>query len=247
MRDLPAICLTALVIGAGCTSTGSRHPSLTAGSDRAADTLAKRADSLIARLLDARGEFWTDGSIYTFTTNQHLLGQLTALELHAVPSLIECMSDARASRVIVRERGNDYTYRALRGAVCLEALRNTQFFQAADEALLDRVKAEVGCADPRTTSEGTCDDFDGFMRNPHELKYEQKIWRAYLKAVIEKRQKDSVTEQRISLSIGRGQPTSDACACAARTALDSRRITSGRVLTKPIFPTSSPCSSRNSL
>jgi len=147
-------------------------------------TLERRADSLIVRLLDTPGAFWSDGHIYTFRTDQAVLDNLTALEMHAVPQLIECMGDDRPSRVTYRDPETERTKKALRGAICFQALVDTHFWMMKDDTLFQRVESSVPCETHDASHGDDCDSgyFLGYQAKAQELRREQRILRAYLAA-----------------------------------------------------------------
>src|SRR5689334_357879 len=91
------------------------------------------------------GEFRGDGHVYGFFTDQHLLDDLSALNMHAARSLIECMSDGRKSKVRYDDRDTREPRRALRGALCFEALVHTYFYQMRDDSLFRRALLASDC------------------------------------------------------------------------------------------------------
>jgi hypothetical protein len=177
-----AAVLSAVVISS-CAPLSSGSRSSSASADRR-ERLKQRADSLIARLLDTPGEFSTGSHVYVFHTNQEVLDDLAALELHAVPALIDCMSDARPSRVTYLERSTGRTRRALSGALCHQALADTYFFQLRIDSLMERVEREVGCPNPDTARRRPCRSFAYYGSGIEQLKQQQRVWRAYHAAFL---------------------------------------------------------------
>ena len=179
MVRLSTAFLLAFAAIVGCVSTSGRNASTFAPADTHSDQMKRRADSLIARLLDTPGTFWSDGHIYVFSTDEELLEDLASLELHAVPALFQCMGDDRPSRVTYTARRTGRARRALRGAVCFQALVNTSFFQMRIDSLLERVTAESGC-DETNSDDVSCDGFADYEAGGRELRQQLRIWRAYL-------------------------------------------------------------------
>ena len=142
--------------------------------------LTKRADTLIARLLDTPGEFRGDGQVYGFFTDQHLLDDIAALNMHAAPSLIECMSDGRKSKVRYEDRDTGEPRRALRGALCFEALVHTYFFQLRDDSLFRRALLASDCDEHADEGPKYC--YGSYSSDASELRRAQRLWRAYLAA-----------------------------------------------------------------
>lgn len=147
---------------------------------RAADALERRADSLIARLLATPGEIVDAGSGYAFITDQQLLDDLAALELHAVPKLIDCLSDTRRSRVVAPSPETDRAGRISRGAVCAEALIATHFFQMRDKDIFAAAMRVSGCDE--TANEGPTACYAYHYSKADELHRAQRVWREYLAA-----------------------------------------------------------------
>lgn len=142
--------------------------------------LTRRADSLIARLLDTPGEFRGDGHVYGFFTDQHLLDDLSALNMHAARSLIECMSDGRKSKVRYDDRDTREPRRALRGALCFEALVHTYFYQMRDDSLFRRALLASDCDEHADEGPKYC--YASYSSDASELRRAQRVWRAYLAA-----------------------------------------------------------------
>lgn len=176
----------ALVVFAGCAHQTAGGSSVFSGGTGAqvSGPLELRADSLIARLLTTPGSFDDDGHVYTFITDQTLLNDLTVLEMHAVPRLIECIGDARPSRVEYVDRQDGDTKKALRGAVCFQVLINTHFWQMRDDTLFRRVEKAIPCGAQEVDRFGDCigGRYSGYYAASRELRRTQRIWRAYLAA-----------------------------------------------------------------
>jgi hypothetical protein len=176
----------AIALLAGCwhLSTGGTDVPGERGQVRAYGPLDSRADSLIARLLATPGSFSSDGNVYVFITDQKVLDELALLELHAVPQLIQCIGDDRPSEVTYADPGTGERKRALRGAVCFQALIETHFWQMHDDTLFRRVEQAVPCGSHETDRFGSClgGRYTGYYAGALELHRTQRVWLAYLEA-----------------------------------------------------------------
>jgi hypothetical protein len=146
----------------------------------ARDPLDARADSLIERLLATPGKIESDGHVYSFVTDPEVLEDLVALELHAVPQLIECMADSTDSKVTYHGGGVTGERPVLRGAVCFLALIHTGFFQMHDDELLMRVEVALDCSGFAYNGKHACGA--DYTAGGETLRRTQTVWRNYLAA-----------------------------------------------------------------
>ena len=136
-------------------------------------SLDLRADSLIRKFLDLPGEFFSDGHVYGFRTDQRLVEDIVALELHAVPSLIACMGDDRQSKVTSHSPGTGADPYVLVVALCNELLHRTSFAEMKYDSLFELAAVDAGFG-PREGGGASYEASAGVLRR------DQRIWRAYL-------------------------------------------------------------------